>query len=384
MTLRGLILGGLLVTTVASVAAEAIAQERSQPPSRAPSPPAASSGSTGVGNAQPSRPRQLPSTVPSFDGSGAIDSPFGSPAQRGFGQPPQSAIPTLPTLPDPNADLAYGAYQRGLYRRAYDEAKQRVDRNPRDAAALTLLGELTYQGLGVRRDFTKAAEWYKLADAQGDPNASFGLAMMMLAGRGVPKTEMAALGYLEKAAKAGQGPAAYNLAVALISTGKPEDLKRAIDLLRTASQAEIGDAQYALAVLTKQGRGVPKDDTEAAQWMARAAANDNISAQVEYAIMLFNGEGVKADEKRAAQLFALAAGRGNAIAQNRYARLLATGRGVTKNRVEAAAWNLMATQQGLADRWLDDALKDLSSAERIKAEGLARQRNADLSANLQP
>ncbi|MBX3538334.1 MAG: sel1 repeat family protein [Chelatococcus sp.] len=389
MTPRALILGGLVMTTIASVAVEAIAQERTQPPSRAPSNspslPAASSGSTGGGNAQPARPRQLPSTVmPNFDGSGSLDSPFGSPAQPGFGQPSQSAIPTLPSLPDPNADAAYGAYQRGLYRRAYDEAKQRADRNPRDAAALTLLGELTNQGLGIRRDFTKAAEWYKLADAQGDPNASFALAMMVLAGRGVPKDEMAALGYLEKAAKAGQGPAAYNLAVALISTGKPEDLKRALDLLRTASQAEIGDAQYALAVLTKQGRGLPKNDTEAAQWMARAAANDNISAQVEYAIMLFNGEGVKADEKRAAQLFALAAGRGNAIAQNRYARLLATGRGVAKNRVESAAWNLMATQQGLADRWLDDQLKDLSSAERIKAEGLARQRNADLSANLQP
>ncbi|CAH1654409.1 tetratricopeptide repeat protein [Chelatococcus asaccharovorans] len=394
MIARALVLGGLLLTATAAAAQDGARvpaggrpADKPAPASPAPVAPAPVNPQgllpfAGDRGAQGTRPRQLPSTVtPSLD---APDSPFGDPSRRGFGQPAASAIPTLPSLPDPNADLAYGAYQRGLYRRAYDEAKARVDQNPRDAAALTLLAELTYQGLGVRQDFAKAAEWYKLAEAQGDPNAAFGLAMMMLAGRGVPKNEMAALSYLEKAAKAGQGPASYNLAVALISTGKPDDLKRAVDLLRTAAEGEIGDAQYALAVLTKQGRGVQQSDTEAAQWMARAAANDNISAQVEYAIMLFNGEGVKADEKRAARLFALAAGRGNAIAQNRYARLLLMGRGVPKSRVEAASWNLMAAQQGLTDRWLDDALKDLSSAERMKAEGLARQRNADLSANLQP
>lgn len=405
MICRALLLGGLLLA-----ATGAAAQHSTQPPpSRAPairppqSTPGQASPAPGTGQVPPQgqvspqdqvspqgllpfanggdqgRPRQLPSTMTPVPG--LSERTFGEP---GFGMPPTSAVPTLPSLPDPNADLAYGAYQRGLYSRALSDATQRVERDPHDRAALTLLGELNYQGLGTRQDFAKAAEWYKRADADGDPNASFALAMMLMAGRGVPKDEMAGLGYLEKAAKAGQAPASYNLAVALLSTGKPEDLTRAIDLLRQASEAEVADAQYALAVLTRQGRGLPKNEADAARWMARAAVNDNVSAQVEYAIMLFNGEGIKADETRAARLFALAAGRGNAIAQNRYARLLSAGRGVAKNRVEAAAWNLMAAQQGLADRWLDDVLKDLSPAERIKAEGLARQRNADLAANLQP
>ncbi len=97
--------------------------------------------------------------------------------------------------------------------------------------------------------------------------------------------------------------------------------------------------------------------------------------EVEHAILLFNGDGVPADEKRAARGFRSAAAKGNAIAQNRLARLYAAGRGVPQNRVEAAAWHLMAAAQGLADAWLDNALKDLSPDERARAERLATDRS---------
>jgi hypothetical protein len=45
------------------------------------------------------------------------------------------------------------------------------------------------------------------------------------------------------------------------------------------------------------------------------------------------------------------------------------------NKVEAGAWHLMAAAQGLADTWLDDALKDLSADERARAERLAADRS---------
>ena len=49
----------------------------------------------------------------------------------------------------PEPDLAYGAYQRGLYLTAVREATARLDRDPDDAAAMTLLGEIHNQGLGI-------------------------------------------------------------------------------------------------------------------------------------------------------------------------------------------------------------------------------------------
>jgi TPR repeat protein len=62
------------------------------------------------------------------------------------------------------------------------------------------------------------------------------------------------------------------------------------------------------------------------------------------------------------------------VAQNRLARLLVAGRGVPANKVDAAAWHILAAAQGLADPWLDDALKDLSAADRKSAEKLAAER----------
>ena len=60
-------------------------------------------------------------------------------------------------------DLAYGAYQRGLYNRGVPRGDLRLEKNNDDAAAMTLLGELYNQGLGVPSSPTKAAEWYRLA-----------------------------------------------------------------------------------------------------------------------------------------------------------------------------------------------------------------------------
>jgi hypothetical protein len=46
--------------------------------------------------------------------------------------------------------------------------------------------------------------------------------------------------------------------------------------------------------------------------------------------------------------------------------------------VEAAAWHLAAAGQGLADSWLDQALKDLGPQERARAERLAAERSGTL------
>ena len=88
-------------------------------------------------------------------------------------QPTKNAPPPLPP-PAPSAtpnsdqsniDIAYGAFQRGFYLTAFNEATKRAQQN--DPAAMTLLGELYAQGLGVGRDDSKAAQWYKTRRRQG-------------------------------------------------------------------------------------------------------------------------------------------------------------------------------------------------------------------------
>jgi len=48
----------------------------------------------------------------------------------------------------PDGDVAFGAYQRGLYLTALIEAQKRMEQN-NDPKAMTLLGELYANGLGV-------------------------------------------------------------------------------------------------------------------------------------------------------------------------------------------------------------------------------------------
>ena len=93
----------------------------------------------------------------------------------------QAAVPApLPAAPGREADLAYGAFQRGYYITAFAAATRRAEEQ-KDVKAMTLLGELYANGLGVQRDDKKAAEWYRLAAERGDREAMFALAMFISA-----------------------------------------------------------------------------------------------------------------------------------------------------------------------------------------------------------
>ncbi|WP_210496775.1 tetratricopeptide repeat protein [Microvirga antarctica] len=271
-------------------------------------------------------------------------------------------------------DLAFGAYQRGLYNEAFREATGRIEKDKGDFAAMTLLGELYNQGLGVPVSPAKAADWYRLAAQRGDPQALASLGLMALEGRGMPKNPAQGRAWLEEAAAKGNPVASYNLALILLPSNAEDDVRRTIALLRVAANAELPDAQHALGVLYLKGRGMTRNPAEAAKLFERAALNGSSVGDVEYAILLFNGEGITKNESKAAQFFRRAAAKGNAIAQNRLARLLAAGRGVPVNKIDAAAWHILSVAQGLNDPWLDDALKDLTPEEKNKAGKLAGER----------
>ncbi len=274
----------------------------------------------------------------------------------------------------PFEDLAYGAYQTGHYRRAQSEALKRIEADNSDAAAMTLLGEIYRQGLGVAPDQKIATEWYERADARGDINATFALATELLDEASGKRDPVRAGQLLEKAAAAGHPTANYNLALALLATGSGTDEKRAVACLELAAKAQVPDAAYALGVLAQQGRGLPRSEEAAARWMKQAAEGGNVSAQVEYAIMLFNGTGVPRDEKAAARLFRQAAERGNAIAQNRLAKLYQFGLGIPPDTIEAAAWHLAARSQGLQDPGLDALFDKLNPEQKTRAAAMAATR----------
>ncbi len=313
-----------------------------------------------------------------------LSSPAASTDQSGY-TPPFSMAPPRPVGPNapldltgsgPPPDAAFGAYQRGYFLSALREAEKRVAANPKDAAAMTLIGEIYHDGMAVKTDTAEAARWYRLASALGDKQAQFQLGVLLLDGAdGVPKDRAAAKALFEKAAAQGLASALYNLGVLALEADDPAkaDYAAAADYFRRAADAGDGNAAYSYGVLLRQGRGVPLDIAKSAQWLKRSADAGIIAGQVEYAIMLFNGVGVQRDEAGAAKIFMLAAARRNPIAQNRLAHLYVSGRGVPRDLVQAAVWNGLAKAAGLEDKDLDEATAHLTREDLGKVRDLTRR-----------
>jgi TPR repeat protein len=151
---------------------------------------------------------------------------------------PGSQLPPTPGGPPP--DLAFGAYQRGYFLTALKEATKRIAANSKDAAAMTLIGEIYRDGLAVPRDVAEAARWYRLASGLGDREAAFQLGVVLLDGApDVAKDRAAAKAQFAKAAAAGHPGALYNLGVLAIEgegSASP-DFAKAADCFKRAALA---------------------------------------------------------------------------------------------------------------------------------------------------
>jgi TPR repeat protein len=264
-------------------------------------------------------------------------------------------------------DLAFGAYQRGLYVTAMREAMKRIEADSNDGPAMALVAELYRDGLSVKQSQEEANKWYKLAADRGDPQAQYSLGLSYLEGRGMARDLKQARVYFEKAAEKNQPVALYNLAIMAIDS-EIQDFKSAADLFRRSMDGGYPDAAYALSMFYKEGTGVPKDPVMATSLLKRAADEKLTPAVVDYAIALFNGIGTEKNEELAAKYFIRAAWLNAPVAQNRLARLYVVGRGVKPDLVEAMKWHVLARANGVPDEWLDDKLRTLSQGQKAAVD----------------
>ena len=114
----------------------------------------------------------------------------------------------------------------------------------------------------------------------------------------------------------------------------------------------------------RKGLGVPKSDIKSASLLKEAADQHHLDSLTEYAIALFNGRGVKKDEAEAARYMIRAAWRNSPIAQNRLARMFAAGRGVKHDLVQSMTWHIIGRASGIKDKWLDSKLPLLTATQR--------------------
>ena len=170
------------------------------------------------------------------------------------------------------------------------------------------VGICYYRGLGVRKDYGKAQEYFTLASAQGVADASYWLGLCYYYGnlygcsssaRFINKPK--ALRYFKRAADVGHAGGAYYLGVhyyeigvnAQKCEGKAADeyFKESYDWFVRAADAGDVRACFYLGLFYYAGRYVNQDLTKAYQYFDFAAKHGDSSAQYFMGLYFENGYG---------------------------------------------------------------------------------------------
>lgn len=256
------------------------------------------------------------------------------------------------------SDVA-AAFDQGNYADVVAQVRPRAEQG--DAAAQTLLGYLHQYGLGVGRDASAAADWYRKAADQGHANAQYLLGYMYHRGVGVLRDLGQALRWYRTAAEQGVTAARVNLGVMYRQgEGVDQDLEEAVAQFFSAAEAGLAGAQHSLAEAYEAGAGVPRDLDEALKWYRLAAEQGFAPAQNKLGKLYSEGRGVTADYAAAANWFRLAADQGLPDAHFNLAEMMSRGRGAPRDAAAALDHYALAAERGHAESQLALALAHLN------------------------
>lgn len=157
------------------------------------------------------------------------------------------------------------------------------------------------EGLGVKKDYSKAAVWYKKAADQGNVAAMHKLALMYWNGIGVSK-----------------------------------DLKKSFQLILKSAEGGFPESMHALATFYEDGKGVAKDENAAKKWSQKAAEAGSSDAMYTLAASYYHGDGVERDYPVALKWFERAAMKGHADSMYWAGIMNINGFGVEPNLTKAA------------------------------------------------
>ena len=121
------------------------------------------------------------------------------------------------------------------------------------------------------------------------------------------------------------------------------------------------------------GRGITKNDVDAASWYRKAAEQHNAAAEFDLGLMYTKGQGVAKDDAEAVKWFRKAADQGFALAQNNLGLMYVNGRGVPRDKVQAHKWlNLASAINTKSAVMRDNLAKMMTPAQIAEAQKLAR------------
>jgi len=197
----------------------------------------------------------------------------------------------------------------------------------------------------VKEDPKAAYRAYLTGAEAGQTDCMLRVANLRLQGKGVEKDEAKAVEWIDKAAKAGNPSAAYEMASRLSRAETPAPLKFYPYLL-AAANGDLPAAQNELGLLYVSGNLGAADATAAVAWLTRAAKNGLADAQSNLGAFYERGVGVPVNYSSAGELYSLAANQGHAAATSALARMTSQGIGTKKDIVKGWALATLAVERG--------------------------------------
>lgn len=179
-----------------------------------------------------------------------------------------------------NVKDAFAAYKAQRWEEAAHLLKPLADKGDADACAI--MGQLSAEGLGVKKNLPSALHYYQKATSKDhDGIVAYQIGYIYaLGGEGVAKNPEEAMRWYKISAKKNNPAAQSSLAnFYLEGVAVAKNEKLAAELYRKAALQEFKIAQYNLGIMYLKGLGVPQSKVLAIKWLSRAANNDHPEAK---------------------------------------------------------------------------------------------------------
>lgn len=216
----------------------------------------------------------------------------------------------------------------------------RAASNANHADAQNNLGILLINGYGTERDPQEAAVWFaKSADA-GNTTAKAYLGILAATQNPDQAGWDRAYALVAEAAEADDTLAQTTLGHWCITGAgdRPQEHTRGIANLALAAAKGAAEAQYLMGACAYEGRGLPRNPTQAETWWRRASSKDYVPAMLALGKLYSSGDLGFRNHTEAAPLLKRAAEHGIYEAQLIYGRHVVIGAGVPLDLAEAKAW----------------------------------------------
>ena len=195
----------------------------------------------------------------------------------------------------------------------------------------------------------EAMQYYAREAAEGNPDAQYRLAKLLVEGQVLSTNNRAALKWLKKAVEKDHAASQHLLGqMYMTGRGVTRDLDRAMELFRQAAISGYAEAEYDLGCALMDGTTGHKDPYQALRWFRLAGAQGHIPSQYRVGCALAHGEGCEVDLQQAATWLRKASVNNEPRAQYEFALLFIRPDYSKHNEEEAMRWMKLSAKAGFA------------------------------------